>query len=127
MQLQRFPIYPITKPNDAGATIANLDLHVIPKQKIVHAANVLYTFPYKQNQFKYMHQEFFNLPVHTIIKALLNGQLEGIPFMKADLIQKYLPPSTATPKGQMNRPCAGIRHMRKKERNGGSNEEVPEE
>ena len=126
-QLWKLPINPTKNPNDASTTIANLDLHVMPKQKISHTANALYTLPYKQNQLKYMHQAFFNPPVQTLIKAALNGQLEGIPFMKADLIRKYLPPSPATPKGRMKRPRAGIRSTRKKERNGGTNEAMLED
>eukprot|EP00804_Cyclotella_cryptica_P006049 CCRYP_000271-RA/>CCRYP_000271-RA protein AED:0.21 eAED:0.21 QI:0/0/0/1/0/0/7/0/881 len=73
-----------------------------------YAAN-LYTLPYKQQQLKYIHQSFFSPPLHTLIKAINNGQLEGIPFMKADLVRKYLAPSPATSKGRMKRPRQGIR------------------
>ena len=31
-----------------------------------------------------MHKEFLNPPVQTPLKAALNGQLEGIPLVKAD-------------------------------------------
>eukprot|EP00956_Cyclotella_meneghiniana_P038360 scaffold152903_cov63-Cyclotella_meneghiniana.AAC.1 len=75
------PINP-TVPNKD--TIGPLDLAIAPQQHI--AANV-YTLPYKQQQLKYMHQAFFSPPAHTLIKAINNGQLEGIPFMKADLIR----------------------------------------
>ena len=61
-----------------------------------------------------MHQTFFNPPIPTLIDAIQNGQLEGIPCMKADLVQKYLAPSPATPKGKMKRPRADIRSTRAK-------------
>ena len=80
----------------------------------LHTANALYTLPYKQNQLKYMHQTFCNALLQTLIKAANNEQLEGIPFLKADLIQKYLPPSPATSKGRMKRPRTGIRSTHKK-------------
>ena len=46
-----------------------------------------------------MHQVFFNPPVHTLIKVALNGQLEGIPFMKADLIRKKFTTISGNTKG----------------------------
>ena len=61
-----------------------------------------------------MHQTFFSPPIATLIKAINNGQLEGIPFMKVDLICKHLPSSPITPKGRMERPRAGIRSTCKK-------------
>ena len=95
--------------------IASLDIHQSANQivhhgaHIEHAANNVHTLPYKQNQLKYMHQMFFNPPIPTLIDAIKNGQLEGIPCMKADLVRKYLAPSPATPKGRMKGPRAGIR------------------
>ena len=59
-QLWKLPINPTKNPNDASTTIANLDLHVMTKQKRAHTANALYTLPYKQNQLKYMHQAFLS-------------------------------------------------------------------
>jgi len=61
-----------------------------------------------------MHQSFFNAPMPTLLKAVSNDQLEGIPFMKADIIKKYLAKSPATSKGRMKRPRAGIRSTRPK-------------
>lgn len=80
-------------------------------------ANV-YTLPFKQQQLKYMHQAFFNPLIHTLITAINNGHLENIPFMKADLIRKYLTPSSATSKGCMKRPRMGIHSVRKQRNNG---------
>eukprot|EP00804_Cyclotella_cryptica_P007133 CCRYP_020039-RA/>CCRYP_020039-RA protein AED:0.39 eAED:0.39 QI:0/0/0/1/1/1/2/0/512 len=73
-----------------------------------YAAN-LYTLPFKQQQIKYVHKGFFSPPTHPLLKAINNGQLEGVPYMKSDLIQKYLAPSPATSKGRMKRPRMGIR------------------
>ena len=94
--------------------VNHLDVQV-PTSPIHHAANGLYTMPYKQNQLKYMHQAFFSLPIQQIIAAAINNQLEGIPFLsKPDLSRKYLPPSPATPKGRMKRPRTGLCSTRKK-------------
>eukprot|EP00804_Cyclotella_cryptica_P014650 CCRYP_012669-RA/>CCRYP_012669-RA protein AED:0.66 eAED:0.28 QI:0/0/0/0.66/0/0.33/3/0/1062 len=77
-----------------------------------HGAHNVYTLPFKQQQLKYMHQAFFSPPVHTLIKAINNDQLLGVPFMKPDLVRKYLAPSPATSKGRMKRPRTGIRSTR---------------
>ena len=61
-----------------------------------------------------MHQTFFNLPPATLLKAIANGQLSGIPLMKPDLIQRYLAPSPATLKGRMKRPRPGIQSTKVK-------------
>jgi len=55
-----------------------------------------------------MHQSFFNIPIPTLLKAIDNEQLKGIPFMKADLVRKYLAKSPATSKGRMKRPRKGL-------------------
>ena len=60
-----------------------------------------------------MHQTFFSMPPATLIKAINNHQLDGIPFMKAELIRKHLPTAPATSKGHMKRPRAGICSTRK--------------
>lgn len=83
---------------------------------IPHAASNVYTIPFRQNQVKYMHQTFFSPTIATLLKAINNGQMEGIPFMKPAMIRKHLPPSPATSKGHMKRPRAGIRSTRKKEK-----------
>jgi hypothetical protein len=39
-----------------------------------HTASVsVYTLPYKQQQMKYMHQSFYNMPIPTSIKAIQNN------------------------------------------------------
>lgn len=106
--LWRVPI----KPTSTLTTMNHLDLSPV-KTEQQYAANV-YTLPFKQQQLKYMHQSFFSPPQHTLITAINNGQLEGIPFMKADLVRKYLAPSPATSKGRMKRPRQGIRSTRQR-------------
>eukprot|EP00804_Cyclotella_cryptica_P009771 CCRYP_013223-RB/>CCRYP_013223-RB protein AED:0.40 eAED:0.40 QI:0/0/0/1/0/0/3/0/850 len=106
--LWRVPI----NPTSTLTTLNHLDLSNIKKDQ-QYAAN-LYTLPFKQQQLKYMHQSFFSPPPHTLIKAINKGQLEGIPFMKADLVRKYLAPSPATSKGRMKRPRQGIRSTRQR-------------
>ena len=80
------------------------------------AATSLYILPYKQQQMKYIHQTFYNLPPPTLIEAISNGQLRGIPLMKPQLICRYLAPPPATPKGRMKRPRPGIKSTSTKER-----------
>ena len=110
---------PKLKPSNSSNIIDNLNLHLQSNQLIQHTANALYKMPYKQNQLKYMYHFLCNAPLQTLIKTANNEQLEGIPFLKADLIQKYLPPSPETPKGRMKRPKRvkqtrqeGIKHGR---------------
>ena len=107
-------INPTGKVNQKSNMIDHLDLQ-LPAPKMQHGANGLYTMPYKQNQLKYMHQSFFNLPIEQIIDAALNGQLEGITFINdPELIRKYLAPSPATPKSRMRRHNKGLRSTRLK-------------
>eukprot|EP00804_Cyclotella_cryptica_P019081 CCRYP_014487-RA/>CCRYP_014487-RA protein AED:0.29 eAED:0.21 QI:0/0/0/1/0.5/0.33/3/0/1151 len=77
-----------------------------------HTAHNVYTLPFKQQQLKFIHQAFFSPPVHTLIKAIHNDQLVGVPFMKPDLVRKYLAPSPATSKGRIKRPRTGLRSTR---------------
>ena len=108
------PINPNAKPSQTPA-VDRLDLQLPSPPARPHAANNLYTLPYKQQQLKYMHQAFFSAPIQTIIDAAHNDQLEGIPFLsKPALIRKYLAPSPATPKGRMKRTKKGTRSTRPK-------------
>jgi hypothetical protein len=93
--LWKVPINPTCK---TSPVLPHLDLAVSNRtnEQMHHMAANVYTLPFKQQQLKFMHQAFFNPPIHTLIKAMNNGQLEGIPFMKADLVRKYLAPSPAT-------------------------------
>ena len=101
--LWRLPINPSAPPS-ATNTIAQQNLHLSPQQQSSHAshqASNVHTLPYLQNQVKYMHQTFFSQPKHSLIKAINNNQLKGIPFMQAELLRKYLARAPATPKGRM--------------------------
>ena len=77
------------------------------------AAAPVYTLPYKQQQMKYMHQRFYNMPIPTLVKAIQNNQLTGFPCMTVKNVKKYLAPSPATPKGCMKRLRTGIRSTTK--------------
>jgi hypothetical protein len=80
---------PINPHSVRSTLLSHLDLYTPTHttSQLHHMAANVYTLPFKQRQsLKYMHQAFFNPPVHTLIMAINNGQLEGIPFMKADLI-----------------------------------------
>eukprot|EP00984_Skeletonema_dohrnii_P002769 scaffold955_cov79-Skeletonema_dohrnii-CCMP3373.AAC.11 len=111
--LWRLPINPVSPHRQE--TVQGLDLHIPMNHPMNDAAMNVYTIPYRQNQVKYMHQTFFSLPKHTLIKAINNDQLEGIPFMKADMLRKHLADSPATSKGRMKKPKAGIRSTTPKE------------
>eukprot|EP00804_Cyclotella_cryptica_P025040 CCRYP_015954-RA/>CCRYP_015954-RA protein AED:0.40 eAED:0.40 QI:0/0/0/1/0/0/2/0/332 len=80
--LWRVPINPTKIVNN----LTQLDLYPTHSQE-QYAAN-LYTLPFKQQQVKYVHQAFFSPPTHTLLKAINNGQSEGVPYMKSDLIRK---------------------------------------
>ena len=101
------PLNPAAPPS---MTVDKYDLQVSAhnKQHTTAMANNVYTIPHKQNAVKYMHQCFFSPPISTLLKAVENGQLDGIPHMKADTIRKHLAPSPATAKGRMKRPRQGI-------------------
>ena len=117
-KLWKPPINPISRKkhqNQHNQLGASLNPQLTPQKQSMHAANSLYTLPYKKNQLKCMHQSYFNSPLKLLTDAALNNQLMGIPFIhNPDFIQKYLAPSPATPKGQMKRPRSGIRSTRKR-------------
>ena len=110
--LWQLPINPSSPEEKELAQHLNL---AIANKQIRHtAATSLYTLPYKQQQMKFLHQTFFNLPPATLLKAIANGQMGGILLMKPELIQRYLAPLPATPKGRMKRPRPGIRSTERK-------------
>jgi hypothetical protein len=112
--LWRLPINPISPEEKEPAQHLNL---AIANKQIRHtAATPLYTLPYKQQQMKYMHQTFFNLPPATLLKAITNGQMSDIPLMKPELIQRYRAPLPATPKGRMKGPGLESEVRNKKKR-----------
>ncbi len=116
--LWRLPINP-TAPPSAVNTVAQQNLQLSTQQQLSHASHLInnvHTLPYLQNQVKYMHQTFFSQPKHTLIKAINNNQLKGIPFMQADLLRKHLARAPAIPKGRMRRPRKGLRSTRRKKK-----------
>ena len=70
--LWQLPINPAGWASQASTVVDHLDLQV-PASQVHHAANGLYTMPYKQNQLKYMHQSFFILPIQQIVDAATNN------------------------------------------------------
>ena len=112
-ELWRLPINPTTPGTNRSHIMEALNLTAGGTTPIPHTAANVYTIPYRQNQVKYIHQTFFSPTIPTLLKAINNDQMEGIPFMKAAMVRRHLPPSPATSKGHMKRPCAGIRSTRK--------------
>ena len=62
---------------------------------------------------KFIHQCLYSPTVDTLCKAIDNNQLIGFPNLTSKLVQKYLPDSTATAKGHMNRTKRGLRSTTK--------------
>ena len=107
----KLPINPVSRNN----TLLSLDLPLQGPRRQTHGANNLYTLPFKQQQLKYMHQSFFNLPIQTLIAASNNNQLKGIPLLNnAKMIKKYLAPSPATFKGRLTKQRSNVRTTRPK-------------
>ena len=77
--LWQLPVNPSSNPT-LQTTVSNYDLHIQPNQ-LTHAAFNVYTLPYKQNQLKFMHQAFFSPTIPTLLHAINNNQLEGVPFL----------------------------------------------
>jgi hypothetical protein len=81
---------------EKNTTYAALDLqmphaHAAANANHTAAASV-YTLPYKQQQMKYMHQSFYNMPIPTLVKAIQNNQLTGFLCMTVKNAKKYLAP-----------------------------------
>jgi len=77
MDLWRLPINPISPKEKEPAQHLNL---ATTNEQIRHtAATSLYTLPYKQQQMKYMHQTFLNLPPATLLKAIINALNDAVP------------------------------------------------
>jgi hypothetical protein len=87
-QPQYIPVYDDTQPN---------------------AANNVYQTSTMSETIQFLHQCLFSPTVDTLCKAIDNNQLIGFPFLTSSLVQKYLPESTATAKGHMNRNRKNLR------------------
>ena len=66
-----------------------------------------------EETIKFLHQCLFSPTVDTMCKAIDNGQLVGFPHITSKLVKKYLPLSTATAKGHLNRTRKGLRSTTK--------------
>ena len=63
----------------------------------------------------YIHHCLFSPPVTTLVKAIDNNQLLSFPVSRRDVV-KYLPPSSATIKGHLNRVPKNFRSTTKQEK-----------
>ncbi len=75
-------------------------------------ASNLQTCNTKAELAQYIHQCLCSPPKATLLKAINNGQLSSFPGLTYDLINKHLPPSTATDKGHMHRTRQGVQSTR---------------
>ena len=62
-----------------------------------------------EETIKFLHQCLFSPTLDTLCKAIDNGHLIGFPHITSKLVRKYLPDSTATAKGHLNRTRKGLR------------------
>ena len=88
-ELWRLPTNP-TAVRPAQSTVDRLGLKLMPHQTVLHVANNVHMIMYIQNQLKHMYQRIFFPPIATLIKAVENYFLEGLPFMISKLVRKYL-------------------------------------
>jgi len=80
----------------------------IPTTTTAIAASATVPTMSKDELAKYHHQTLCSPPKITLLKAIKNNQLRSFPGLTYQLINKYLPPSTATDKGHMVRRSQGI-------------------
>ena len=85
-----------TKQQEKNTVYAALDLQMPRTHSPAHidptAAVLVYMLLYKQQQMKYMHQSFYNVPISTLVKVIQNNQLTGFPCMTTKNTKKYLVP-----------------------------------
>ena len=67
-----------------------------------HHANSIHHMANQRNLIEYLHQCFFSPPASTLIKAINNDQLLGVPGFTLKAVKKCLPTSTATIKGHLH-------------------------
>ena len=78
-----------------------------------HQANSVYHTSTLAETIQYIHQCMFSPTIDTFCKAIDNDQLIGFPPITSSQVRKYLPESTATAKGHMNRLRKGTRSTTK--------------
>jgi hypothetical protein len=76
-------------------------------------ANSVYHTSTLAETIQFIHQCMFSPTVDTFCRAIDNDQLIGFPAITSAQVQKYLPESTATAKGHMNRQRKGVRSTTK--------------
>ena len=77
-----------------------------------HACNI-HHMANQRNLIEYLHQCFFSPPASTLVKAVKNDQLLGVPGFSIKAINKWLPTSTATIKGHLHRNRKNLRSTSK--------------
>ena len=80
-----------------------------------HHANNIHHMANQRNLIEYLHQCFFSPPASTLIKAIKNDQLMGVPGFTLKAVRKWLPTSTATIKGHLHRNRKNLRSTTKNE------------
>ncbi len=78
-------------------------------QPALHAMNFSYHHRTKEINVKFMHQSLCNPPKSSLLAAICQGFLRGVPHLATKAVSKYLPQSLATSKGHMKRPSKGLR------------------
>ena len=76
--------------------------------------NTIYDIKTQTEITTYLHQCLFSPPKSTLLKAIKNNQLLGIPQLTERTVQKYPPTSTATIKGHLHRTRQNIRSTKNK-------------
>lgn len=74
-----------------------------------HHANNIHHMANQKNLIEYLHQCFFSPHTSTLVKAVKNDQLLGVPGFTMKAINKWLPTSTATIKGHLHRTRQNVR------------------
>ncbi len=66
----------------------------------------------KKDLAQFYHQPLLSPPKSMLLAAIKNGHLASFPGLTTELIQKHLPPSTATDKGHLHRVRQGFQSTR---------------
>ena len=92
-----------------NATNVTYAIHDDRQHEHTQSANSVYHTSTLAETIQYIHQCMFSPTVDTFCKAIDNDQLIGFPKITSAQVRKYLPESTATAKGHMNRQHKGLR------------------
>jgi hypothetical protein len=87
--------------------------NVDDSQQVKLTANSVYHTSTLAETIKFIHQCIFSPTLETFCKAIDNDQLIGFPPITSNQVRKFLPESTATAKGHMNRTRKGVRSTTK--------------